>query len=56
VTEADIVNAIRTATTISLDRHAIKMDEHLKEVGTASVSAVLFDGVTATFNVEVVAK
>lgn len=56
VTESDIVNAIRTATAISLDRHAIVLPEHLKEVGTASVKATLFDGVEATFNVEVVAK
>jgi large subunit ribosomal protein L9 len=56
VTEADIVNALRTATNISLDRHAITMDEHLKEVGSATVSARLFEGVVATANVEVVAK
>ena len=56
VTEADVVNAIRTATSISLDRHAIHMDEHVKEVGTASVQATLFDGVVATVNVEVIAK
>ncbi len=56
VTEADIVNALRTATKLSLDRHAIHMDEHLKEVGTATVSAHLFEGVTATITVEVVAK
>ena len=56
VTEADIVNALRTATNISLDRHAIHMDEHLKEVGTATVSAHLFEGVTATITVEVVAE
>ena len=56
VTEADIVNALRTATNISLDRHAIHMDEHLKEVGPATVSATLFDGVIATFTVEVLAK
>ena len=56
VTEPDIVNAIRTATNISLDRHAIHMDEHLKEVGSASVTATLYDGVVATVNVEVVAK
>ena len=56
VTEADIVNALRTATNISLDRHAIHMAEHLKEVGTATVSAHLFDGVEATITVEVVAK
>jgi large subunit ribosomal protein L9 len=56
VTEADIVNALRTATNISLDRHAIIMDEHLKEVGSATVSARLFEGVVATVKVEVVAK
>lgn len=56
VTEADIVNALRSATNISLDRHAILMDEHLKELGSASVSAHLFEGVTATIKVEVVAK
>src|SRR6202166_1236498 len=48
VTEADVVNALRTATGISLDRHAIVMTEHLKEVGTSTVSATLFDGVEAT--------
>ena len=56
VSEADVVNAIRTATNISLDRHMIHMVEHIKELGTASVTATLFDGVEATINVEVVAK
>ncbi len=56
VTEADIVNAIRTATNISLDRHMIQMAEHLKEVGAATVNVVLFDGVVATVNVDFVAK
>ncbi len=56
VTESDIVNVLRTATGISLDRHAIHMREHLKEIGTATVTASLFDGVVATLNVEVVAK
>ncbi len=56
VTEADIVNALRTATGISLDRTAIHMAEHLKEVGSATASATLFDGVEATITVEVVAK
>jgi large subunit ribosomal protein L9 len=56
VTEADVVNAIRTATGISLDRHAIHMDEHLKEIGTSTVTATLFEGVVATVTVEVVAK
>lgn len=56
VTEADIVNGIRTATNISLDRHMIHMAEHLKEVGAATVSATLFDGVEASVKVVVVAK
>jgi large subunit ribosomal protein L9 len=56
VTEADIVNAIRTATGVSLDRKSIHMAEHLKAVGTATVTATLFDGVVANVTVEVVAK
>jgi large subunit ribosomal protein L9 len=56
VTESDVVNAIRTATGISLDRHAIHMAEHLKDVGTSTLTATLFDGVVATITVEVVAK
>jgi len=54
--ETDIVNAIRTATGISLDRHAIFLVEHLKDVGGASATVTLFDGVSATVKVEVVAK
>ncbi len=56
VTEADIVNAVRSATGISLDRHAIALAEHLKVVGAATATATLFDGVSATLRVEVVAK
>jgi large subunit ribosomal protein L9 len=56
VTESDVVNALRTATNISLDRHMIHMVEHIKELGTQTVTATLFDGVEATINVEVVAK
>jgi large subunit ribosomal protein L9 len=54
--ETDIVNAIRTATGISLDRHAIFLAEHLKEVGTGVAEVTLFDGVVAKVSVEVVAK
>jgi large subunit ribosomal protein L9 len=54
--ETDIVNAIRTATGISLDRHAIHLAEHLKDVGSATATATLFDGVEATVTIEVVAK
>ncbi len=56
ITESDVVNAIRTATGISLDRHAISLAEHLKEVGAATASVALFDGVEATVSIEVVAK
>ena len=56
VTEADVVNALRSATGISLERHAIHMTEHLKEVGATTVSATLFDDVVATINVEIIAK
>jgi large subunit ribosomal protein L9 len=56
VTEADLVNAIRTATGISLDRQAIHMTEHLKELGPATATVTLFDDVTATLSVEVVAQ
>jgi len=50
-----VVNALRTATGISLDRHAIHMTEHLKEVGAATVTAALYDGVDATIKVEITA-
>lgn len=56
VTEADVVNAIRTATNISLERSQIVMDEHIKVLGAAAVSAELFDGVVATVRFEVAAK
>ncbi len=55
VTESDLVNALRTATGISLDRHAIHMAEHLKEVGESTATATLFADVTASLTVEVVA-
>lgn len=56
VTESDVVNALRTATGVSLDRHAVFMAEHLKEVGPATASVTLFDGVVANVNVVVVGK
>ena len=56
VTEPDIVNAIRTATNISLDRTQIHMTEHLKQVGSSTVSVHLFDGVTAEVSVEITAQ
>lgn len=56
VTESDVAAAIKAATTVALDRHQIHMDEHLKQVGTATVTAQLFGDVVATVNLEVVAS
>jgi large subunit ribosomal protein L9 len=56
VTESDVVNAIRTATNISLDRSQIAMGEHVKEVGAAVATVHLFDGVEAQVSFNVVAK
>ncbi len=56
VTEADVVNAIRTATSVSLERGQITLTEHIKELGTSSATVELFDGVVATVSIEVVAK
>lgn len=56
VGETDVVNAIRTATGLSLDRHAISMAEHLKDVGTSSAVVTLFDDVKATIGITVTAK
>lgn len=56
VTESDVVNAIRTATNISLDRSQIAMGEHVKEVGSATATVRLFDGVDAQISFNVVAK
>jgi len=56
VTEADVVNAIRTATSISLERGQITLTEHIKELGTSNATVELFDGVVATVSIEVVAK
>ena len=44
VTEADVVNAIRTATNISLERSQIVMDEHIKVDGqTTEFTGELID-------------
>ncbi len=56
VTEADVATALRAATGVEVDRHAIHLDEHLKELGSHQATATLFGGVVATLRVEVVAK
>lgn len=56
ITEADVAHALHERAHVSVDRHHIVMDEHLKAVGTYQVTARLFDDVHATVTVEVVAK
>ena len=56
ITEADVVNAIRTATGISLDRHAIHMAEHLKDVGTRNRDRHAVRWCRGYRHVEIIAK
>ena len=56
VTEADVVAALRAATGVEVARHAVRMDEHLKTTGPATLEVHLFADVVATVRVEVVAK
>jgi large subunit ribosomal protein L9 len=55
VTEADVVAALQAATGVVLDKEQVVMAEHLKQVGPATVEAHLFEGVSATIAIEVVA-
>lgn len=48
VTTQDIVDAIRDARGIQLDRRKVRLDEPIKTVGTHMVEVEVTDGVTAT--------
>ncbi len=48
VTTQDIVDAIRDARGIQLDRRKVRLDEPIKTVGTHMVEVAVTDGVTAT--------
>ncbi|MDP9401131.1 MAG: 50S ribosomal protein L9 [Actinomycetota bacterium] len=48
VTTQDIVDAIRDARGIQLDRRKVRLDEPIKTVGTHIVEVEVTDGVTAT--------
>jgi large subunit ribosomal protein L9 len=56
VTEADVAAAIATQTGAQVTKDQIEMTEHLKDVGTATATVHIFEGVSATVNLEVVAK
>lgn len=56
VTAADIVEAVRSATGVELDRRKLVLVEPLKELGTAEVAVHLHTDVDATLQVSVVAE
>ena len=56
VTEADVATAVNSQLGVALDRSQVHLVEHLKQVGTATATAHLFEGVEATVTIEVVAK
>jgi large subunit ribosomal protein L9 len=56
VTQKDIVEAIKDARGIRLDRKDIQIEEPIRHVGTFSVTVDVHDGVTADVKTIVVAK
>ena len=55
VTTQDIVDAIREARGLKLDRRRVHLDEPIKSIGTYMVSVEITDGVTATIKTMVTA-
>ncbi len=55
VTSQDIVDAIRDARGIRIDKRKVQLDEPIKNVGTHMVTVEVSDGVTATIKTMVVA-
>jgi large subunit ribosomal protein L9 len=55
VTTQDIVDAIRDARGIRIDKRKVQLDEPIKNVGTHMVTVEVSDGVTATIKTMVVA-
>ena len=56
VSAADLVEAVQAQTGVVLDRRAVLLDEHIKTVGTHSVSAKLHHDVQFQITVEVSAS
>ena len=55
VTTQDIVDAIREARGLKLDRRRVQLEEPIKSIGTYMVSVEVSDGVTATIKTMVTA-
>ena len=55
VTTQDIVDAIREARGLKLDRRRVHLDEPIKSIGTYMVNVEISDGVTATIKTMVTA-
>ena len=55
VTDKDVASAIKSATGLDIDRHAIATKGHIKKLGTHDVKVTLGHNVTAKVSVSVVA-
>jgi len=51
----EIVEAVAAQRRVQVDRHAVQLAEPIKEVGTTDVTVQLYEDVTATLHIEVVA-
>lgn len=56
ITTADVVDAVRDQTGIELDRHDLDAGEHIKTLGTHTVTAKLHSEVQFQITIEVVAE
>ena len=55
VTDKDIVAAIKSATSVDIDRHDLKLNGHIKKLGKHTAKVALHPAVAATITVNVVA-
>ena len=51
----EIVEAVAAQRRVQVDRHAVQLAEPIKEVGSTDVTVQLYEDVTATLHIEVVA-
>ena len=52
---ADVVEAIKAAKGVEIDRKHVLLTEHIKETGSFDVTVELFDGVATVVTLEVTA-
>ncbi len=55
VTDKEIVAAIKSATSVDIDRHDLKLNGHIKKLGKHTAKVALHPAVAATITVNVVA-